>query len=194
MWKPAGVVCLWLALIATPHVNKSSVQVSAPGAQLVQLATAVPSDDPGDPYQTAARAHREAPTPRSFATVHFKNKLDKQLTLVSATLALDGTPLAPVTDFGPLGDNVVFKAYVTPGPHVVTTHLMCLGGKRGPFTYLADYKWRVDSEQTLNLLPNRSMVFTISAVRRKGINVPLDKQVEVSVYNELLPEPVSSRE
>ena len=37
------------------------------------------------------------------------------------------------------------------------------------------------------------MVFTISAVRRKGMNVPVDKQVEVSVYNELLPETTSLR-
>ena len=201
MWKPVGVVGLWLALIAVPHLSSPAVQVSSAG--IVPVAMNVPTDDPGDPFpdtkgaagRTGAAAPREGEhegeATGAHATIHFKNALDKTLTLVGATLEMDGEPLAPVTNLKPQGDNVVFAGHVTPGAHVVTTQLTCLGKRRGVFTYLTEYKWQVSSEQTLNVLPNRAMVFTISAVRHKGMNVPVEKQVEISVYNELLPPPVT---
>lgn len=191
MWKPVGVVGLWLALIAVPHLGSPAVQVSS--ASIVPVAMNVPIDDPGDPFLGRADAGRQAQISSSVATIHFKNALDKTLTLVRATLYMDGEPLAAVTKLGPQGDNVVFTGQVEPGAHVVTTQLTCLGKKRGVFTYMSEYKWQISSEQTLNVLPNRAMVFTISAVRRKGMNVPVEKQVEISVYNELLPEPTSLR-
>lgn len=189
MWKPAGVVGLWLALIALPHLGSSAVHVSPAG---VQIAATVPVEDPGDPFLEAPGTQRKVEIPSAFATVHFRNTLDKTLTLVSATLVLDGEPLAPVTDLRPQGDNVVFTGYVTPGDHTIATHLTCVGKKRGGvFTYMRGYKWEVSAEHTLTVPAKRSMVFTVSARRHKGVNVPVDRQVEVSVYNELLPEPVS---
>jgi hypothetical protein len=189
MWKPVGVVGLWLVLIALPHLRSQAVHVAPAG---VQVAAMVPADDPGDDPPLEDAQARPAEAPSSFATIRFTNKLDKALTLVSATLIMDGKPLATVTNLVPQGDNVVFTGPVSPGAHVVTTRLTVVGRKRaGVFTYMSDYKWQLTSEQTLNVLPRRSMVFTISAVRKKGMNVPLGKQVEVSVYNELLPEPVS---
>jgi hypothetical protein len=178
-----------LALIALPHLGSSAVHVSPVG---VQMAATVPLDDPGDPFLQGEQSQRKVEIPSAFATIHFKNALDKTLTLLSATLVLDGEPLAPVTDLRPQGDNVLFTGYVTPGTHTVSTHLTCIGKRRGGvFTYLRGYKWEVASEQTLTFPAKRSMVFTISARRRKGINVPITKQVEVAVFNELLPEPVS---
>jgi hypothetical protein len=191
MWKPVGVVGLWLALIAVPHLSSPAVQVSSAG--IVPVAMNVPTDDPGDPFLEGADAGREAAIPSSVATIHFKNALDKTLTLVTASLYMDGQPLQEVMNLAPQADNIVFSGHVAPGAHVVTTHLTCHGRKRGVFTYLTEYKWQVSSEQTLNVLPNRAMVFTISAVRHKGMNVPVDKQVDISVYNELLPEPTSLR-
>jgi hypothetical protein len=190
MWKPVGVVSLWLALIALPHLGSSAVHVSPTG---VQIAATVPFEEPGgDPFLKGPDTPHKIEIPSAFATIHFKNVLDKTLTLVGATLVLDGEPLAPVTDLRAQGDNVVFTGYVTPGNHTVATHLTCMGRKRGGvFTYMRGYKWEVAAEHTLVVPPKRSMVFTVSSRRRKGVNVPIDKQVEVSVYNELLPEPVS---
>lgn len=199
MWKPVGVVGLWLFLIAAPHVGARKVQMTPPGG--VQLAANDPAGDPGDPFLEgdagAADADAGAPraakkaAPTALATIHFKNGLDKTLDIVSVTLSMDGEPLAPVTDLRPEADNVVFSGHLTPGEHVVTTHLTCQGTSRGPFTYLSGYRWDVASQQTLTLLDSRSMIFTISAVRHKGMNVPLDKLVDITVYNELLPQPVS---
>jgi hypothetical protein len=190
MWKPAGVVCLWLAMIALPHFSSPAVALVPAGNG---VATSAPADEPGAAPRDEHAASPMRDEASSFATIHFKNALDKTLTLVSASLVMDGQAL-PVTNLAPQADNVVFSGYVAPGPHVVTTHLTCKGRKRGAvFTYMTDYTWQVRSEQTLNALPNRSMVFRISAARHKGMNVPLDKQVDVAVYNELLPEPLSRR-
>ena len=167
------------------------MQVSS--ASIVPVAMNVPADDRGDPFLEGQDVGRRAEIPSSVATIRFKNALDKTLTLVDATLTMDGQPLEPVTNLAPQGDNVVFTGHVAPGAHVVTTQLTCLGKKRGVFTYMSQIKWQLSSEQTLSVLPNRAMVFTISAVRRKGMNVPIEKQVEISVYNELLPEPTSLR-
>jgi hypothetical protein len=194
MWKPVAVVGLWLTMIAAPHLGRPAGQVSVANPQ-IQVATAVPTDDPGDPYlenakpTPAARPPEQGPS--AFMTVHFKNGLDKTLTLVQASLTMDGTPLARVGNFTREGDNVVFKGHVAPGPHVVTTRLGVLGRRRWPFTYLKDFKWQLVSEQTLNVIPGRAMAFTIKAVRKKGMNVPLDKQVGVTVFNELVPGPVT---
>jgi hypothetical protein len=190
MWKPVGVVCLWLALIALPHLGSSAVHVSPTG---VQVAATVPIEDGGDPFLEGPETQHKIEIPSAFATLHFKNALDKTLVLLQATLVLDGEPLAPVTDLRPQGDNIVFTGYVTPGNHTLTTHLTVTGRKRGGvFTYMRGYKWEVSDDHTLVVPSNRSMVFTVSARRHKGPNVAIDKQVEVSVYNELLPEPVST--
>jgi hypothetical protein len=189
MWKPIGVISLWLALIALPHLGSSAVPVSPSG---VQVAATVPLE-PGDPFLDGAEARKDVESPASEATIHFKNGIDKGLTLVEAALVLDGDPLEAVSDLSPQGDNVVFSGRLSPGPHVVTTHLTVLGKRRGGiFTYMTDFKWNVTTEHTLTVLPRRKMAFTVSAVRKKGMNVPLDKQVEVTVYNELLPEPTSA--
>jgi hypothetical protein len=189
MWKPLGVVSLWLTLIALPHLGSSAVPVSPLG---VQVAATVPLE-PGDPFLDGSEARKNVELPTSEATIHFKNGFDKALTLVEAELVLDGDPLAAVTDLSAQGDNVVFSGRLAPGPHVVTTHLTVLGKKRGGiFTYMTDFKWNVTAEHTLTVLPGRKMTFTVSAVRKKGMNVPLDKQVEVTVYNELSPTPTSA--
>src|SRR5262249_18996242 len=141
MWKPVGVVCLWLALIALPHLGSSAVHTSPTG---VQLAAAVPAEELGDPFLEGPDTQRKIEIPSAFATVHFKTALDKTLVLQGATLVLDGEPLAPVTDLRPQGDNVVFTGYVTPGNHTVSTHLRVTGHKRGGvFTYMKGYKWEI---------------------------------------------------
>jgi hypothetical protein len=181
-------------MIALPHFSARALAVVPAGGSTV--ATSAVADDSPPPARDEKAASPAAPREEasSFATIHFKNALDKTLTLVSASLVMDGQELSPVTNLDPQGDNVAFSDYLTPGPHVVTTRLTCRGRKRGAvFTYMTDYTWQVSSDQTLNALPNRSMVFRISAVRHKGMNVPLDKQVDVAVYNELLPEPLSRR-
>jgi hypothetical protein len=200
MWKPMGVVTLWLVLIAAPHLGAPATQVSMAGvmpspAVPVVVEDPVPVDDPGDPYLQAPPA-RQAPRerreiPGSFATVHFVNALDKVFTLSEVTVTIDGKTLPPVTDLAPGAMTVVFAGRVSPGPHPAQTRLTCRGRQRGPFTYLKDYRWQVESAETLTVPPDRAASFTISAVRHKGMNVPFDRQVDITVRSELVPQKVS---
>jgi hypothetical protein len=196
-WKPVGVVGLWLVLIAVPHLATSSgVQVTASGAPTPVAATA--TSDPGDPplAPSSPIAARDAGAPHQAAnaiiTIRFKNALDNKLvTLLNASLALDGEPLAPVTELSPQSQNIVFSGHVTPGTHNVSTHLTCQGQRRGPFTYLQNYRFHVQSEQTVTALENRAAIFTISVVRHRGVNRSPDALVDVTIFNELLPQPIS---
>lgn len=200
MWKPAAVVGLWLSMLVIPHFGSRQVQVTGVTTAGLPIAANVPADDLGDPPLEGPPAGGgpgatadAGPPPGAaagLATIHFKNALGDSLILVSAKLSMDGAPLAPVTDLRQQGDNVVFTGHLAPGPHVVSTRLTCQGASRGPFTYVQGYRWDVRSEQTLTVLDNRAIVFTISAVRHRGINVPLNNLVDVSVYNELLPQPL----
>jgi hypothetical protein len=192
MWKPMGVVTLWLMMIAAPHLGAPATQVSMAGVMPSPAVPTVvddpaPADDPGDPYLQKTRQRREIPG--SFATVHFVNALDKKLVaLTEARLMMDGKPLSEVTNVASGADTVVFAGRVAPGSHVVQTHLTCRGRQRGPFSYVKGYTWQVQSEETLLVPPERAATFTISAVRHKGIAVPFDREVEISVKSELVPQ------
>jgi hypothetical protein len=185
-------------MIAVPHLGPSAVQVSPQG---VQVATTVPADDPGDPFLQGQRAHTadesaaEKPAATtSLVTIRFKNALDKTMSLVNATFILDGQPLPVTTDLSPQGDSVIYTGRLVPGAHAISTRLACRGTKRGGvFTYTQGYNLDVSSQKTLDVPENSSVVFTISAVRRKGMNVPIGNQVDISLSNQVQPEPVSQR-
>ena len=59
------------------------------------------------------------------------------------------------------------------------------------FTYLKDYQWDLRSEEVLTVPKDRAVVFTISAVRHKGVNVPFNKEVGIAVHDEVVPNPFS---
>jgi hypothetical protein len=191
MWRSLGVICLWILLIAAPHVRSSAVELSVFESSLGVVPSAtVPGDDPGDPFrQGPERAPAEIPG--SFTSLHFKNALGKTFDLLAATIIMDGKTLPVLTDLRPDADTVVFAGRVTPGQHIVDAQLTCRGRRRGPFTYLDEYRWEVKSKEVLTVPPDRAVVFTISAVRNKGANIPWDKQVGITAESEVLPNPLS---
>ena len=187
MLRSMGVVCLWILLIAVPHVRSPALELSVSG---FVPSAAVAGDDPIDTNREGPAPARAA-VPGSFATIHFKNALGKTFTLLEASVTMDGKTLPAIIALDPGGDSVVFAGRVAPGEHVLNTHLTCQGRRRGPFTYLDEYKWEVGSDEVLKVPPERAVIFTISAVRRKGANVPWDKQVGITVEDVSLPAPVS---
>jgi hypothetical protein len=186
MWKYLGVVCLWVSLLALPHFGPTVVEASLPGTA---PALAVASEDPGDPPLVPQPTRREIPG--SFATIHFKNELGKTLSLLEARVALDGQALPVLTNFGAGDDAVVFAGRVSPGHHLMGARLVCQGKRRGVFTYLKDYKWDVTADAVLTVPEDDAVIFTVAATRKKGINVPLDKQVSITVRDEIVRRPLS---
>jgi hypothetical protein len=184
MWKSLGVVGLWALMVLVPHLGTSGASVTMAG---IVPGVSPPDEEQGDPPAKVPVARREIPG--SFATIHFKNALGKTLTLAEARLMLDGNFLPVVRNLAADQDAVVFAGRVAPGAHSFVTYVICRGTSRGLFTYLKDYRWEVSSEEMLNVPADRAVVFTISAVRNQGVNVPFDRQLGISVHDEVLPHP-----
>jgi hypothetical protein len=191
MWKSMGVVGLWVSLIALPHFGPTVCDANFASAA---PPVAVPSDDdlgdpPAPPAAPVAAPAREISG--SFATLHFKNALGKTFVLLEVHVTMDGKALPALTNVAPDDDVTLFAGRVQPGHHVVDTRLVCRGKRRGPFTYLSDYKWEVASEEVLTVPAEDAIVFTLSATRNKGFDVPLDKQVVITAHDVVVPNPLS---
>jgi hypothetical protein len=180
MWKYAGVVGLWVSLLVAPHVGSTAID-----AKFAGVAPPLPvSDDLGDPPPSVT-APRELPG--AFATIHFENELGKTLLLLEAHVTMDGKPLPTIADLAPGNDATVFAGRVAAGHHLVGTRLVCQGKRRGPFTYLRDYKWEVAADEVLTVPDDEAVVFTIAATRKKGMNVPFEHQVGITVRDHVVP-------
>ncbi len=205
-WKCMGVAGLWVFLIALPHlgpkvINTCFADVMPPLATLAddssesstERSPTTPGAEPAEPAPPPLVA--PTPDPRhavvgSFATIHLENKLGKTLSLVQARVTMDGKQLPAVGNLRQDDDRVLFAGLVSPGHHVVNTRLTCRGNRR-VFTYLKDYQWDLRSDEVLTVPQDRAVVFTISAVRNKGVNIPLDKQIGIAVHDEVVPNPFS---
>jgi hypothetical protein len=194
MSKFLGVASLWVCLITLPHVTPPSLDEAYAGET---IQTAAMGDDPGDPFRLAAalpaRAENETPAEpaeRRMARVHFKNDLDKTLTLVEAQFTMDGKQLPIVSNLKVGGEVILFTGPLAPGPHIVKTRLLCQANKRGGgiFSYMDKYKLNIESDEVLTMPDDRSVQFTVIAHRNKGINVPFEKQVEVKAAAADLPD------
>jgi hypothetical protein len=208
MWKGIlkcmGLAGLWVFLIVLPHLGPKGIDarfadVMPPLTTLAyDTGEAATEADPQTPAAEPAPAPLVAPTVGSrhqvvgsFATIHLENKLDRTLSLVQARVTMDGKPLPTVGGLRPDDDRVLFAGLVSPGHHVVNTQLRCRGNRRGVFTYLKDYQWDLRSEEVLTVPKDRAVIFTISAVRHQGVNVPFNKEVGIAVHDEVVPNPFS---
>lgn len=212
MSKFLGVASLWVCLISLPHVTAPSLDEAVAGEAPDTAAAFGPgvpkdkaarmTDDPGDPFLLAAASPdgtgpagperpegAVAPAERPLARLHFRNDLDKTLTLVEAQFTMDGKPLPFVSDLKAGGEVILFSGTLPAGPHVIKTRMICQGNKRGGiFTYMDKYRFNVESEEVLTMPEDRSVQFTVVAHRNKGLNVPFEKQIELTAKAGDLPD------
>ena len=196
MWKIALGIAVFLQAGATRADDKtradektndeSAVHVECPGESPDEDCTAdeavVPEAPPVAPAATAAVAP-VAPGPTGFATVSFRNDVGKKLRLVEAHFAMDGETLPVVlTSAEPGKTYAIVSGAVKPGPHVVTARLT-YQGDRGIFSYMKGYKLNVRSNQVLTAPADRPATFTVVGSEHKGMTVPIEKRVVVTVEN-----------
>jgi serine/threonine protein kinase len=125
-----------------------------------------------------------APAPDTTATVHFRDEAGDNFQLVEARFIMDDHPLPVLTAAPRAGDTVIYTGRVRPGRHVVSARLVYQGRNRGPFTYLAGYKLNVESREVVDVPANRPASFTIATEKKKGMNLPFDKQLAVTVRDD----------
>jgi hypothetical protein len=190
-------MAVFLQAGATPADNKaddkSAVHVDCPpgatGADCTADEVAVPAEAtaPAAPAAVApavpAAVAAVAPAPTTFATVSFRNDVGKKLRLVEARFTMDGENLPVVlTSADPGKSYVITSRSVVPGPHVVTVRLT-YRGDRGVFSYMQGYKLNVQSQQLLTAPSDRPVTFTLVGSEHKGMTVPLERRVVVTVEN-----------
>jgi len=123
----------------------------------------------------------QSAAPTAFATVSFRNDVGKKLRLIEAQFTMDGEQLPVVlTNAEPGKSYVITSGAVKPGPHVVSTHLI-YRGDRAVFNYMQGYKLNVRSDEVLITPANRTVSFTVVGSEHKGMTVPLEKRVVVTV-------------
>jgi hypothetical protein len=176
MWRSVGVVGLWVALIATPHLRGVQTVTAAD----VPPVPAVPAEDPGEPFDSKADEPQRAMA-GSFATVRFKNQLGKGVALTEVLFTFDGKPLPTIEAVKPDQDVVIFSGKLSTGMHLMRTEMHLQGARRGPITYTQSYKFKVTAEQVLTVPENKTVVYTIAGTRNKGMNVPFDRQYNIQM-------------
>ena len=130
---------------------------------------------------------RTAAAPGTLATVRFRDDSGDGFQLLEARFIMDDHPL-PVMTGGPRAENtVIYTGRVRPGRHVVSARLVYQGRNRGPFTYLSGYKLNVESREVVHVPADRPANFTIATEKTKGMNVPLEKQLAVTVRDDYSP-------
>jgi hypothetical protein len=163
--------------------DRSAVHVecpSDPGEDCTADEDAV-TEAPAAASAAPAAAMSAGPTNTAFATVSFRNDVGKALRLVEAQFTLDGEKVPVVlTSAEPGKSYVIVSRAVKPGPHVVSARLT-YRGDNGVFSYMKGYKLNVRSDQLLTATADRSVSVTVVGREKKGLTVPLEKRVMVTV-------------
>ena len=166
--------------------GKSAVHVDCPADSSGEDCTADEAVVPEAPSAAAATptaVATVAAAPTTFATVSFRNDVGKKLRLVEAHFTMDGEKVPVVlTSAEPGKSYVIVSGAVRPGPHLVTARLT-YRGDRGVFSYMKGYKLNVRSEQVLTAPADRTVNFTVVGSENKGMTVPIDRRVVVTVEN-----------
>jgi len=113
--------------------------------------------------------------------VSFRNDVGNKFRLVEARFTMDGQELPVVlTTAEPGKSYVIVRGAMKPGKHVVSARLT-YRGDRAVFSYMRGYKLNVSSEQMLTVPADRAVDFTVVGSETKGITVPLERRVVVTV-------------
>lgn len=186
MWTVALGLGLLLQTGAVRAGEDRPAQIECPAGRDCAAETGKVPDLPAhvaDPASHApARASVVDESPRSaFATVTFRNDVGKKFRLVEARFTMDGADLPTrLIDTEPGKSYVVVSGPVTPGPHVLTARLTYQGDRR-VFSYMGGYKLNVVADKMVTTPADRRVSFTVVSSENKGMTVPLDKRVVVTI-------------
>jgi hypothetical protein len=121
-------------------------------------------------------------TMKAHATLHFRNDAGDSYELTEARFVMDGETLPTVVTENARGkDFVIFTGPVRSGGHVITSYLTYQGRAHGVFTYTKGYTFNVESQDSFVTPGDRAVSLTIIGKEKKGINIPLEKRLTVTV-------------
>jgi hypothetical protein len=174
MWTAIGVGILVVAQAG-----------GLPGAGQLQPTTTPPQNEA--PTTGAPGADLRAPEapPKgatSATTVRFRNDVGDAFQLSEARFTLDGQDLPALLTSADHGqDYVIFTGAMTPGRHVISSHVTYQGRSRSIFTYMKGYTFTLDTTHELNIPNSGATSATIVGRPNKGFNVPFENSLKVDL-------------
>jgi len=152
------------------------------GWMLVLLAQAAPPLDAG-----AGGAERQIEVTQAVlpAAVDVQSTMGKRFKLIEMRVAIDGQDVAHRVAVHGQELEQQFRAYegdVTPGQHHVVVNLVFEGRNVGIFTYMDDYKIRMQSSGDFTV-QDRAHPATVQvlAYERSGLTIPVEKRPTMEI-------------
>jgi len=152
------------------------------GWMLVLLVQAAPQLDSG-----TAGAERQIDVTQVVlpATVDVQSSMAKRFKLMEVRVAIDGQDVAHRVAARGQELEQQFRAYegdVSPGQHHVTVNLVFEGRNVGIFTYMDDYKIRMQSSGDF-MAQDRAHPATVQvlAYERSGVTIPVEKRPTMEI-------------
>jgi hypothetical protein len=116
-------------------------------------------------------------TTGSKAVLVHRNEMGSSFYLESVAYALDGAPIYTKVDVeGDLEKREQFEIFngrIVPGNHQVSVQLVYRGHGYGVFSYLAGYKFKVQSSYTFNAEPGKVNTIRVVGFERGGLTAEL---------------------
>jgi hypothetical protein len=185
----------WVALLAlqagdpaSPAGMNADTTRSVPGPVDRKLDEPVPDRSRGPrPASTAGGAPARAlpATPANVSgLVVVRSELGKRYRLIEASVAIDGDEVARRE--APKGQELersftAFDGALTPGRHAVSVTLVYEGRNAGVFSYVDNYKFRVQSSYAFDAVGNGPAALNVVARERPGADVPLEKKPTMEI-------------
>jgi hypothetical protein len=181
---------LSLVLLADPPAGDGA---EARPAQVHEPET--PAQQPIPPARTpdqaiaheARQAERVADqtAPTIPAQVEVQNQMGKRFKLVEAVVLVDGIEVSHRKASNGRELENRFNAYdgaIAPGNHALAVALTYEGRNVGPFTYLDNYRFRVDSSYAFGAqASDRPATLQVVARERKGANLPMEQRPQIDI-------------
>jgi hypothetical protein len=158
-------------------------------AQTGSLGTpSLPASDPRSFFVTRVRSpgiEDAGVLPSLPTTVDVRTDLRKRFRLVEMKVTLDGLEIAHRT--AARGEELerTFRAYdgaISQGRHTMTVNLVYEGRNAGPFTYLDDYKLRLESTAEFNAKESaRPASIEVLVYEKPGATVPIEQKPTMEI-------------
>lgn len=175
---------------AAPAAGRPTGSPSA-GMGLSGVGPAAPPATVATPGATAVSSPAGAGAATSGATIpteiRFRNDLGAGYQVVAAEFLLDGQPVRSVSADGATlaagaREITAYAGRMTPGAHTLTARVQFQGRRRGPFSYLESYRFRIETAGAFVVPADRGPTgFTMISRERPGLNAPVERRLEMAI-------------
>ena len=117
------------------------------------------------------------------AVLFHRNEMGNSFVLESVAYALDGAPIFTRTDenadLSKREELEIFNGRIVPGQHQLAVKLVYKGHGYGVFSYLEDYRFKVQSSYTFNADPGKVTTVRVVGFEKGGLTTDLQDRPAV---------------